>query len=333
MILQRHLIAAAALAACPPADAADRFDPSTSVKLARGFWEINGKRVNAGAYAAGLLLNARMVNATFEDRNPETCPKGFEPEKNTDAFIAKVPEYVAHGANAFTLSFQGGHCGYEKPLNSGYDPDGSLRPPYAARMARAIEACDRAGAAVILSCFYQRQDQVLKDAGAVEKAVRNTARWVKEKGYTNIVLEIANEHAHEGFDHEIIRDPAGIVKLIRAAREEHPGLLISASGMGNGRLDHDIQSAADFLLIHFNGTPVSEIQDRVATARKISKAIVCNEDAKTGEEGAKALQAAADALCSWGYMNEKHNQHHPFHFDGAADDPIVWAKMKEMAGK
>ena len=58
-----------------------------------------------------------------------------------------------------------------------------------------------------------------------------------------------------------------------------------------------------------------------------------NEDAKTGEEGAKALRAAADALCSWGYMNEKHNQHYPFHFDGAADDPIVWAKMKELAGK
>ena len=76
-----------------------------------------------------------------------------------------------HGVNAFTLSLQGGMPGYEGALNSAFEPDGSLRESYLARVARVIEACDRAGLVVILGCFYQRQDQVLADEAAVRAAV------------------------------------------------------------------------------------------------------------------------------------------------------------------
>jgi hypothetical protein len=306
------------------------FKPQTTVKLRSGFWELNGKRTYAGSEAEGLLLNVRMVNATFEDRNPATCPKDFDPEKNTARFIDKLPDYVAHGVSAFTLSLQGGSPGYKGALNSAYERDGSLRPEYMARVARAIEACDRAGAAVILSCFYQEQDQVLENAGAVRRAVENTVDWLRARGYSNVILEIANEHPHPGFNHELIRDPDGVAGLVRFAREAAPGLLVSASGLGNGRLDHTVQSAASFILLHFNDTPVDAIQARVAAARKISKAIVCNEDRKTGAEGARALEAAVNAFASWGYMNRERNQCHPFRFEGAADDPVVYAKMKEL---
>src|SRR5262245_52824896 len=154
------------------------FKPATSIKLSSGFWMLNGKRTYAGTDAEGLLLNVRMVNATFEDRNPATCPKGFDPEKNTDGFIQKIPDYAAHGIRAFTLCLQGGTPNYKGAINSGYEPDGRLRPDYLKRIARAIEACDRAGVAVILCCFYQEQDQILRDGDAVKAAVRNTASWV-----------------------------------------------------------------------------------------------------------------------------------------------------------
>ena len=47
-----------------------------------------------GAAAEGLLLNVRMVNATFEDRNRTD----FNAEANADEFIAQIPDYVAPAA-------------------------------------------------------------------------------------------------------------------------------------------------------------------------------------------------------------------------------------------
>ena len=38
------------------------FKPSTSVKIDRSFWVINGKRACQGSPAEGLLLNVRMAN-------------------------------------------------------------------------------------------------------------------------------------------------------------------------------------------------------------------------------------------------------------------------------
>ena len=41
--------------------------PFTKVSIVDGRWHINGEVTYRGAKAEGLLLNARMVNATFED--------------------------------------------------------------------------------------------------------------------------------------------------------------------------------------------------------------------------------------------------------------------------
>src|SRR5687767_7069832 len=69
----------------------------TRVAIADGRWHINGAITYPGTRAEGLLLNVRMVNATFEDRNrPE-----FDADSNTNEFIARIPEYVAHGVRAF----------------------------------------------------------------------------------------------------------------------------------------------------------------------------------------------------------------------------------------
>ena len=83
----------------------------------------------AGTKGEGMLLNVRMVNATFEDRNrPE-----FDADANTQEFLAALPDYVGHGVRAFTLNLQGGTPGYEGAVNSAFNPDGSLRDPYMRR--------------------------------------------------------------------------------------------------------------------------------------------------------------------------------------------------------
>jgi hypothetical protein len=35
---------------------------------------------------------------------------------------------------------------------------------------------------------------------------------------------------------------------------------------------------------------------------------------------------------SWGLMEEKTNQHFSFTFQGAKDDPVAYAKLKELTG-
>src|SRR5258705_364868 len=137
--------------------------PHTRVSISNGRWYINGVVTYSGAKAEGLLLNVRMVNAIFEDRNRPD----FDAEGNTDEFIAQIPEYVAHGVRAFTLNLQGGMPGYEGAVNSAFNADGSLRDSYLKRVRRVVDACDRQGAVVILGCYYQRQDQALKNEAAL----------------------------------------------------------------------------------------------------------------------------------------------------------------------
>ena len=162
-------------------------------------------------------MNVRMVNSTFEDRRkPE-----FDPEANTDRFLKQIPDYAEHGVRAFTLCLQGGMPGYEGALNSAFAPDGSLREPYLARMRRVIEACDRQGLAVILGCYYQRQDQVLTDADAVRAGVVNVVKWIQRCGFSNVVLEIANEFGHDGFDHKMIPWSRGWAQFSTRRRTAH----------------------------------------------------------------------------------------------------------------
>jgi len=328
--VHRHIIAKVVAAVIPETRAQARYRPLTRIGLDGARWTVNGEVTYPGTPAEGLLMNVRMVNAVFEDRNPKTCPEGFSPEPNTRRFISRLPDYVDAGVGAFTISLQGGLPGYEGALNSAFNPDGSLRSEYMDRAARLIEACDSLGAAVILSCYYQRQDQVLQDADAVRAGVTNVARWVAERGYTNVLLEVANEYPHTGFDHAIISNPEGMADLIRLAREANPRLLVSASGYGDGKLHQEVCEASGFLLIHFNNTPVGDIPARVEALRKYGKPIICNEDDKVGEDGARAARASVQARCSWGFMHSTVNQYHPFIFGGPDDDPDVYEMIKKL---
>jgi CubicO group peptidase (beta-lactamase class C family) len=298
----------------------------TRVSIKGTRWHLNGRLTYPGTEAEGLLMNVRMVNAVFEDRKrPE-----FDAEKNTDEFIAAIPDYVAQGVRAFTVNLQGGFPGYEGAVNSAFNPDGSLRKNYLQRVKRVIDTCDRNGVVVILGCYYQRQDQILNDAQAVRAGVVNVVRWITESGFSNVVLEIANEFNHSGFDHAILGKPEGQVELIRLAKETSPELLVSTSGLGDGRLPDNVARASDFLLIHFNGTRLDDIPRRIQTLRKYGKPIVCNEDDKHGEEAAAAAQLSVRHGASWGFMDNKTNQYFPFQFRGIEDDRTVYGMLKTL---
>src|SRR5262249_22937972 len=200
----------------------------------------------------------------FEDQKR---PK-FDPEANTDRFLARIPDYAAHGVRTFTICLQGGMPGYEGAVNSAFNPDGTLRESYLKRVRRVIETCDRNGVVVILGCYYQRQDQILKDMEAVRAGVVNVVKWVKATGFTNVVLEVANEFPHKGFDHDILRTPEGQVELLKLAKKTAPDLLVSTSGIGDGKLPESVAKASDFLLIHFNGVPLQSLPRRIKAGAK-----------------------------------------------------------------
>ncbi len=299
----------------------------TRVAIVKDRWLLNGSVTYRGTPAEGRLLNVRMVNAVFED----TRRPGFDPEANTLRFLQALPDYVAHGVRAFTLNLQGGMPGYEGAVNSAFDAEGHLRGGYLGRVRRVIEACDRLGAVVLLGCYYQRQDQVLKDEKAVRAGVVNVAQWLKGCGFRNVVLEIANEFGHDGFDHRLLKTPAGQVELLRLAKATHPELLVSTSGLGGGTLPEEVARGADFLLVHFNGTALDDIPARIRALKDFGKPIVCNEDARIGAAGARAAELCVANGASWGLMVEKVNQHYPFRFQGAADDEVVYAALKKLA--
>lgn len=302
------------------------FAGQTELKIVNGQWRLNGTITYKGAAAEGLLMNVRMVNATFEDRNdPE-----FDADANTKVFLNQIGDYYAHGVRAFTFCLQGGMPGYEGALNSAFNGDGSLRLEYLARMEKVVDECDRRGIGVILGCYYQRQDQILKDADAVRRGVQNVVRWIMEKQWRHVALEIANEYDHNGFDHAIIRTPEGEIELMKLAKKIAPELLVSTSGLGHGRMDPKISEVADFILIHFNGTPLDKIPGRIGALKRFNKPIVVNEDDKKGATAARAAELSVQNGASWGLMLNDLNQYVPFEFKGAADDPIVYRKLKEL---
>jgi hypothetical protein len=80
--------------------------PHTKVSLKADKWCKNGEPTYRGTRAEGLLMSVRMVNSVFEDRHKPD----FDPEANTNRFLAQLPDYAAHGVAAFTICLQAGRA-------------------------------------------------------------------------------------------------------------------------------------------------------------------------------------------------------------------------------
>lgn len=320
-------------------DEANNEVKNTHVSIQGDKWYFNNEVINPDSPAEGLLMNVRMVNSVFEDQGGELSERltAFEPMKNTDAFVSKIPEYVNNGINAFTISLQGGFPGYENAINTAFNPDGSLREEYLQRVEKVIRTCDANQATVILSCFYQRQHShhsALKGKESIKNALKNTVAWITEKKFTNVVLEVSNEYGHVGFSNwqngDWLISEAGQIELIKLAKQQNPSLLVSSSGMGSGNLECSLIKSADFLLIHFNNASLKDYSKQITALKKYGKPIVCNEDDKLENAGVMALLLSVLNGCGWGYMNTAKNQFIPFEFNGIKDDTLVYNMFKNV---
>ena len=261
---------------------------------------INGKitlkgRTLDGKSIEGLLPNSRMVQGIFDDLNPET--RGlwkypdtgeWDPDRNTDEFIAAMPEWYKYGLLAFTLNLQGGSpTGYGNRgwYNSAFYEDGTPRDDYFARLKKILDKADEIGQVVILGIFYFGQDQNLKDETAVINAVNNTVDWLFSHNYRNILIEINNECDVKSYVHDILK-PGRVHELINLVKtKEHNNYryYVSTSFKGNTIPTPNVVQSSDFILLHGNGVEVPErITEMVELTRQVEgytpKPIVFNED-------------------------------------------------------
>jgi hypothetical protein len=337
---------------------------ATEVSIRGDMFYINGKPTYAGRAwkghkIEGLLFNSRMVQAIFDDLNPETVSlwaypdtKKWDAERNTREFLAAMPSWRAHGLLGMTLNLQGGSPqGYsaKQPWhNSAFKEDGSLRPEYLQRLERVLDKADQLGMVVILGIFYFGQDERLKDEAAVLRGLDQAIDWVQGKGYRNVMIEVNNE-CNVRYDHDVLK-PQRVHELIERVKARERGgrrLLVSTSYGGGAIPSPAVVKAADFLLLHGNGQHKPElITQQIERTRQVpgyrKVPVLYNEDDHFDfDQPRYNMLAALEQYVSWGYFDFR-MKGEGFH-EGFQSVPVDWAissarkrgffnKVKEMTG-
>lgn len=321
----------------------------TRVCIVEDGFLINGEATYAGRSfrgmkIEGLLLNSRMVQATFDDFNRETRKEWAYPdtgewdaERNVTEFLAALPVYRQHGLLAFTINVQGGsprgYSDHQPWHNSGWTEDGDLRPDYEDRLRRVISKADELGMVVILGLFYFGQDERLQDEAAVAKAVDIGADWVLKNGFTNVLIEVNNECDVPRYEHEVLQ-PRRVHELIERAKQatrDGRRLLVGTSYGGGSIPGERVVAASDFVLVHGNGI---EEPDRIAQMVQRIRAlppyrpmpILFNEDDHFDFDRPKHnMLAAVSEYASWGYFDPGKNDYR----DGYQCPPVNWGLNTE----
>jgi hypothetical protein len=322
----------------------------TTVAIVGEAFHINGEptykgREWRGQRIEGLLMNSRMVQGIFDDRNPETAAqwvypdtKKWDPERNTREFIAAMPEWRRHGLLAFTINFQGGSPqGYSQNQpwhNSAFEADGTLRTEYTARLARILERADELGMVAIVGIFYFGQDQRLRDEAAVIRATDNAVQWLLSGGWRHVLVEVNNE-CNVRYDHAILQ-PKRVHELIdRVRKTERDGRRLPAgTSYGGGTVpEENVVRASDFLLLHGNGvSKPARVAEMVRQTRAVPgytpKPILFNEDDHFDfEKPDNNFTAAVSERASWGYFDFR-MKGEGFD-DGYQSVPVNWGLSSE----
>jgi len=301
-------------------------------------------RTFRGHRVEGLLLNSRMVQATFDDANPETRPYWaypdtgvWDPERNVREFLEALPAYREHGLLAVTVNFQGGNprgYGRHQPwINTAFNPDGSLKPDYLDRMRRILDRLDALGMVAILGVFYFGQDEQLADEAAVLSGLDNAVSWVLERGYRNVLIEINNECDVPLYEHPILQPHrvSELIERVKGVAYDGRRLLVGASFGGGSIPVENVVRASDFLLMHGNGvSDPRRIAQMVDQARAVPgyrpMPILFNEDDHFDfERPLNNFTVAVSRGASWGFFDPGENNYR----DGYQSPPVNWGLSTE----
>jgi hypothetical protein len=292
----------------------------TQVSISGAAFRIDGRptyagRVFEGQRIEGLLLNSRMVQAVFDDENPETAAHWrypdtgeWDPERNTNEFCSALTLYRRHGLLAVTVGLQGGGAiyrpdVYDRYVNSAFAPDGSLKGPYLDRLRRVLAAADSLGMVVIVNYFYWKQESRLEDEDAVRRAARAATEWLLATEYWNILVDVRNEIGRgdgllqSGRIHEL-------VELIQGTTRDGRSLLTGVSTHPRDHLPPGAWShTVDFFLPHGNDSTPTQLTAGLRALKSSEpyevrpRPLLINEDSVV----VKSLDAAVAEYASWGF--------------------------------
>lgn len=318
--------------------------PKTKLTIDGQKFRINGKLVYeeiAGSKPAmhGLLMNSRFIQGIFDSEERERFHrygKVFDPDTNTDELIAALPQWYAKGLRAITVGMQGGGSCFtvngKELKNNPYSDDGTkIDPAYLQRLDKLIEACDEIGMVVIVSYFYGHNTQNIRDAQAMIRIAENMTRHLKEAGYTNVIIEVANEQNNAGFSRfPILQEPQGAVALIHIIKGIAPDIPVGCSSNG-GFVFEEICRACDVALIHGNGQTRSQLYNLIVKTKAYAenKPVLINEDSQAIGQ----LAVCAETYCSWGYFNNMTKQEPPTYWEITRGEDAFFAwRMADMLG-
>ena len=351
----KHLITLAALLLAPLAAAqtpAGIPPPGkTTVSIVGEDFHINGQPTYAGRSwhghrIEGLLLNSRMVQATYDDLNTETAKRWayadsgkWDAERNVREFIAAMPEWKAHGLLAVTVNFQGGSPeGYSKGQaweTGAFTNEGMLRPEFAERMRRALDAADANGMVVILGYFYFGQSPRFAGDDAVIRATDVATHWLLDGGWRNVLVEINNE-SNPTYQPPILRPDrvSELIERVRTIKAADGHMLLVGTSFG-GRVVPSANAIAvsDFALIHGNGAKepaqIAELirKTRAVPAFKPMPVLINEDDHENFDLPTNNFTTALAEHVSWGWFDYRRKGEG---FDeGYQSPPVNWSLSSE----
>lgn len=207
----------------------------------------------APAATLGLTGNTFTLDGQPFDMWGIRTASASQSDELTQALIANLDNYLAHGVNTVSVYYMGSSGGYSDP----FTPDGSaIAADHLRRMERIIEACDSRRMVVIVGVFYQRCDRPqLRDWADAQNAIRTVAASLRP--HRNVILNIANEQnssRYDAFPWRRVRHPADVIELCQLAKRTAPELLVGAGGYDHAKNIVLGQSPAlDVLLFDTNG--------------------------------------------------------------------------------
>lgn len=120
------------------------------------------------------------------------CSAGLYSDEKTDELIRNLPVYKSYGLNSISVFLMGSRF-----LNiRGYLENQELNEEVAKRLEKVLEAVDKENMMCIVGCIYWGETKSKYESWGqkeVSNAVRNTVKWIKERGYRNIILDVDNE--------------------------------------------------------------------------------------------------------------------------------------------
>jgi hypothetical protein len=259
-----------------------------------------------------------MVQAMFDDENPETVgywrypdTKIWDPDRNTNEFCANLPTYKEYGLLAVTVGLQGGGpvynpLIYDNYINSAFDWDGTLKPNYFKRLGRILKAADDVGIIVIINYFYWQQNRYFHNPEAVKKATFLTTKWILEKGFRNVLIDINNE-VQEGPGILESKQIHELVEIVQSENKNGFRLLVGTSiHPRNPTPEGKWSDMVDFFLPHGNDSPGEKLRYEIRNLKMTKsytqnpRPILINEDSIDVNN----LDIAVDEGASWGFYSQ-----------------------------